>query len=258
MIVFCFFLLSSCNKAESYFNTGRYEKVLDTVEHKKILSKTDYLYYAKSLVKLGRKEEARESILLYLLMATETDERDFATDLFVDLNFSDTLNVLLLKPADGTKQQIALYKSYVALEDVNSALAVLDFLSESMSFPDFVSLIVRYTASDNYNLMIFNTWYENIYDSEFEDFSLLLSEFSENENLSEQVLKDLIELTEKVIKNEIPQKDEQIMSSLYYVLGNVLTGLHDNHNASVYYKEALRLNPENEKLIQLVGELSDD
>lgn len=255
LIILLLFLFCSCNKTESYYHTGRYEQVLKSLEDKTVLSKSDYLYKIKALIKLGKKNESKESVLLYLLMATDKDEREFATDLFVDLNFSDTLNVLLLRPDDGLKARITLYKSFVLTEDYESALQMLDYLSEDLSFSEFSTLIVNYPASAEYNLTIFNAWYDNITDFDYDVFSSLLLKFSSSEILNENSAKELVNLSERIIKNGL--NDNLILSRFYQISGNALVILHDSYNSMLYYKESLKYNPDNQELKKIIGE-SDD
>ena len=236
-------VLVSCNKVENYYRTGKYELAVQTADSLSKPKKYDYLYKAKALVELGRKEDAKESILLYLLMVEDTDERSFATDLFVDLNFSDVLNILILKPEDGVKQRIALYKSYTALGETDQAITILNLLTQDLTFADFTTLIVNFPCSSDYNATIFQAWQQNLNDTEVALFTELLVRFSKYEKSTENASQIVIKTAELAMSDERIKYNNVLLSRLYKASSFALENLHDTYNASIYFEEAKRLNP---------------
>ena len=245
-------LFTSCNRSQSYYRSGRYEKALEAVEKKESPGKGDYLIKAQSLVKLGRPDEARESILLYLIMTDEDDDREFATDLFVDLNFSDILNILLLKPEDGIKPQIALYKSYTALGETQSALEILELLTKTLNFRDFTTLIVNFPCSADYNALIFQAWQQNMNEDDISAFASLFLEFSNYSGLTEDASKSLISTGEAAINSKLFSQNPILLSRIHKAVGFALASLHDIYNANRYFSEALRLDPTDQELAEIM------
>ena len=241
-------LFVSCNKVENYYRTGKYELAVQTADSLSKPKKYDYLYKAKSLVELGRKGEAKESILLYLLMVEDTDDRSFATDLFVDLNFSDVLNILILRPEDGIKQRIALYKSFAALGETDQAIAILNLLTQDLTFADFTTLIVNFPCSSDYNATIFQAWQQNLNDSDISLFSELIVRFSKYDNITENASQIIIKTAELAMSDERFRFNNVLLSRLYKASSNALENLHDTYNASIYLEEAKRLNPSDPEL----------
>ncbi len=252
-ILLVFLLLCGvyCSKAESYFQTGKFEKTVQNVDSKATPTKEDYYYKIKSLAELGRPEEARESVLLYLLMANEKDDRSFATDLFVDLQFSDVLNILILKPEDGLKSRIALYKSYTALGETSKAIETANLLTENLNFRDFCTLIVNFPCSSDYNTNIFKAWQENLLDADILSFTELLQKFAVSDLITEESAKEVINICDAAMKDERFAREPLLMSKLFKISGLALERLHDRHNSSFYYREALILNPQDPELIEL-------
>lgn len=249
LLVFLSALMISCNKTENYYRAGKYGKAVETADSLTNPSKFDYLYKAKALVELNRKEEARDSILLYLLMVEPEDEREFATDLFVDLEFSDVLNVLILQPEDGIKQRIALYKSYTALGETDQAIQVVNLLTQDLTFRDFATLITNFPCSYDYNASIFQAWQQNLNDADISDFSNLLVRFSKDADITENAAKILIKTAELAMSDERFASNNLLLSRLYKASGLALEKIHDNYNASIYLTEASRLNPQDPELI---------
>lgn len=251
LLVFLLLFNVSCAKTEAYYQTGKFEKTVQNVDSKATPTKQDYYYKIKSLAELGRPQEARESVLLYLLMADENDDRSFVTDLFVDLQFSDVLNILILKPTDGLKSRIALYKSYTALGDTAQAVETANLLTENLNFRDFCTLIVNYPCSSEYNVKIFKAWLENLLDADMLSFTELLQRFVTSEIITEESAKDVINLCDTAMKDERFKNEPLLMSKLYKISGLALEKLHDRRNSSFYYREALILNPQDPELIEL-------
>lgn len=251
LLVFLLICTVSCAKAESYYQTGKFEKTVQNVDSKSTPTKQDYYYKIKSLAELGRPEEARESVLLYLLMAKENDDRSFVTDLFVDLQFSDVLNILILKPSDGLKSRIALYKSYTALGETAKALETANLLTENLNFRDFCTLIVNYPCSSDYNIKIFKAWRENLLDADILSFTDLLQKFATSDFISEESAKEVINICDSATKDERFANEPLLLSKLYKITGLTLEKLHDRRNSSFYYRQALILNPQDAELIEL-------
>lgn len=251
LLVFFAFCAVSCRKSESYFSTGKFEKTVQNVDSKATPSKQDYYYKIKSLTELGRPEEARESVLLYLLMAQENDEREFATDLFIDLGFSDVLNILILKPSDGLKAKITLYKSYTALGETSKAIEMANLLTENLTFRDFCTLLVNFPCSADYNIRIFRAWRENLLDADILVFTDLLQKFTVSDIINEDAAKDIINICEHAMKDSRFENEPLLMSKLYKISALALEELHDKYNSSVYFNEALKLNPQDPELIEL-------
>ena len=241
-------LFVSCNKVENYYRTGKYEQAVEAADSLTKPRKYDYLYKAKALVELGRKEEAKESILLYLMMVEETDDRSFATDLFVDLNFSDVLNILILRPEDGVKQRIALYKSYAALGETDQAISILNLLTQDLTFADFATLIVNFPCSSDYNATIFQAWQQNLNDTDIALFTELIVRFARQENVTENASQILIKTAELAMADERFKYNNVLLSRLYKASAYALENIHDTYNSSIYLEEAKRLNPADPEL----------
>lgn len=241
-------LLVSCNKVENYYRTGKYELAVETADALTNPKKYDYLYKAKSLVELGRKEDARECILLYLLMVEDTDDRSFATDLFVDLSFSDVLNILILRPEDGIKQRIVLYKSFAALGETEQAINILNLLTQDLTFADFATLITNYPCSSDYNATIFQAWQQNLNDSDLALFTDLIVRFAKLDDITENASQIIIKTAELAMSDERYKYNNMLLSRLYKASAFALENIHDTYNASKYYEEAKRLNPSDPEL----------
>ena len=249
LLVFLSLSFVSCNRTENYYRAGKYAKAIETADKITNPGKTDYLYKAKALVELNRQEEARESILLYLLMVEPEDEREFASDLFVDLGFSDVLNILILSPDDGVKQRIAIYKSYTALGDTEHAINTLNLLTKDLSFRDFATLITNFPCSYDYNATIFQAWQQNLNDSDISDFSNLLVQFSKEEDITENAAQILIKTAELAMSDDRFATNNLLLSRLYKASGFALEKIYDTYNANIYLTEASRLNPQDPELM---------
>ncbi len=191
-------------------------------------------------------------------MAQENDERDFATDLFIDLGFSDVLNILILKPSDGLKARITLYKSYTALGDTAKAIETANLLTENLNFRDFCTLLVNYPCSAEYNVKIFRAWRENLLDADILVFTDLLQKFIKSEIITEEAAKEIINICELTMKDSRFENEMLLKTKLYKIAGFALEKLHDKYNSSVYFHEALILNPQDTELADILKGNSND
>ncbi|MCR5761556.1 MAG: hypothetical protein K6F82_06150 [Sphaerochaetaceae bacterium] len=253
LLVFCLLALSSCNKAERAYSSGKYQEALEILEAKDNPDKEDYLLKAKTLNSMGRKEDARESILLYMILASSSDEREFASNLFIDLKFSDVLNVLLLRPSDGVKAQITIYKSYANMGDYERAKVILsDYLSESLNVSDFITLIVNYPVEPDYVMAFLKAWLPNLNQEQKALYLELLQTFSEYENLTEDSVLEGVDITDKMLLDSFYTSDNVKLSAIYKIRGRFLTRIFDVTDAQACYKKAYELNPEDPELKELI------
>lgn len=249
LLVFCLLLFTSCNKAERAYNSGRYQQALEILDSKQNPGKEDYLLKAKTLNSMGRQEEARESILLYMILADSSDEREFASNLFIDLRFSDVLNVLLLRPSDGIKAQITLYKSYASMEDYDRAKVILsDYLSTNLSVEEFITLIVNYPVEPDYVVAFLTAWLPNLNIEQKALYLELLQTFSEYENLTENSVLEGVDITDKMLLDGYYTSDNARHSAIYKIRARFLTRIFDVQDADLCYRKAYSLNPDDPQL----------
>lgn len=252
LLVFCLLLITSCNKAERAYNSGKYQQALDILDSKENPGKEDYLLKAKTLNSMGRKEEARESILLYMILADSSDEREFASNLFIDLKFSDVLNVLLLRPTDGIKAQITIYKSYANMGDYDRAKVILsDYLSENLTVAEFITLIVNYPVESDYIVAFLSAWLPNLNTEQKTLYLELLHTFSEYEDLSEESVIEGVDITDKMLMDSFYTSDNIRHSEIYKIRARFLTRIFDVQDAQICYEKAYELNPEDPQLKEL-------
>ncbi|MCR4676507.1 MAG: hypothetical protein K5634_04685 [Sphaerochaetaceae bacterium] len=252
LLVFSLSVLVSCNKAESAYNSGKYQQALELVEKIENPGKSDYLLKAKILNAMGRQEDARESILLYMILADDSDEREFAANMFIDLKFSDVLNALLLEPKDGVKAQITIYKAYANMGDYERAKSILaDYLSTALSVSDFITLVVNYPVEPDYVVAFLTAWQANLSDNDRDHYLELMNTFSTYENLTEESIIEAIEITDKMLADEFYSSDNIKLSKVYRIRARLLTGIYDIQDAAICLEEAYRLNPEDEELKEI-------
>lgn len=244
-LLFFSFLLVSCENAQSSYEKGDYHHVLELLNRKTSLTKDDYLLKIKAYVNLGQYEESKDSVMLYLLMANDSDaERSTVVDLFMDLDFSDVLNILILKDSDGLEAQIRRYISYVNLNDLESAKRILsDYLSSQLSINDFATLLVAYPLESEYVTSFFKAWYKTCTNEEKRLYYSLFFYYTKT-NISEDAARECLELT-SAFDNDNFFKDSQINSALLYKCkGYLYEKISDIDNALINFTKSYSLNPE--------------
>ncbi len=252
LLIFCLLLITSCNQAERAYNSGKYQQALEILENKQNLGKEDYLLKAKILNSMGMQEQARESVLLYMIMADSSDEREFASNLFIDLKFSDVLNVLLLKPSDGIKAQITIYKSYTEMGDYDRAKAILsDYLSTNLSVAEFITLIVNYPVEPDYVVAFLTAWLPNLNLEQKALYLELLNTFSLYANLTEDSVIEGVDITDRMLLDGYYTSENTMHSAIYKIRARFLARIFDIQDAEICYRKAYELNPEDPQLKEM-------
>lgn len=252
ILLFCFLLLVSCSNAKTYFEEGNYTKTLELLKEKKGLTKDDYLMKIHSYVNLGRTEEARESIMLYLLMTDDTDEREFAVNLYTEMDFPDILNILILKDSDGLKAQILKYISFANLKQYDEAKQLLsDYLASELSIDQFATLLVAHPIDINYTFSFFNAWFNTLAESEKASYFSFFFYFAKSD-ITEDVAKLCLDLCNKFDEDSYFRNSNVNKALLYKVKGNLCEKLFDTFNAKNYYLESYHLNPNDVEVIDKV------
>lgn len=201
---------------------------------------------------LGRIGESRESVLLYLLMSDETDDRSYAIDLFTDMEFSDILNILVLKESDGIKAQMLKYISYTNIGEYEKAKSlIIDFLASELTIEQFASLIVLHPFDNDYTYSFFDAWYKTISESEKSSFFSLFFYFTRQLN-SENVMKSCLSLLNSFDTDSFFINSDINKAILYKIKGLLCDKLHDTFNSRIYFIESYKLNPKDDEIINLV------
>lgn len=242
-------LICSCSNIQSQYDKGRYSSVIKTIERKKDPSADELLLKAKCHIAMGADSKALESLFLYLLQDEDhnASERAYAVSNFIRLNTSDSLSVMVLVPEDGTGACQVLFEAYSRLGDIAKAREVLAMLSEGLSDQERVVLMLTVPADHKAIIEAFSTWYAGISEDELDAFLVLLARFS-NVSLAEADAKDLLSLTDTLMRNSYYTGDDYRLSVMLKVKGNILEMLYDRVNARLYWSQALRLNPNDEEL----------
>lgn len=247
-LLFFILLLSSCSNSYSLYKKNNYEQAIALASMEKNPSVKDYFAKAMSYVALGRKEEAKESSLIYLLMSDDNQNRPFIADIFVDLKFSDYLNVLALRPTDGLKAQITLYKSYLNFKQPENAKNIVTYyLQNNLNIADLLTLLVNYPLDVDFIAERFVNWSNSLNNQDLSEFLELLLQFSKLSLINENCAKIMVQLTSKL--DSLTNND---LCNCYWIIGNALNTLKDPTNAKKYWKAAYNLNPQNTELQKLV------
>lgn len=236
--------LVSCNNVQDLYDKGSYQRALDKLDAKKNLSKDDYLIKVKSLYKLNRQSEAKESLMLYLLMASDNNiDRPFLIKLFLDIGYTDALNILLLKPEDGFKAQLALFTSYYNLKQYDKALDILSkHISEKLTISEYLALLIKYPINDQYTLNFFDAWLDILNIDEVYSYLQFFREFIESDK-SDEILKKAFDFTDKILESEYIKDDPECMALVYKYKGMICEKLFDYYNAKQFYSYSVKLYP---------------
>ncbi len=241
LLFFVSFTLISCNNAQALYDKGSYEEALSALNSKKVLSKSNHLLKIKTLVNLGRNEEARESSLLYLLMAESTDERTLPVKLFTELGYSDPLNILVLKPSDGVRAQTVLFKSYFNMGQYDNAFNLLnDYMASDLSISQYIRILIDYPCNIPFTFEIFDSWYELLNKEDIDEYLDLFSDFIAL-NLADDITSECLQLISSIENNDMFYSDNKILSKVYKIKGDICCKLHDYYNGNLYYQKSLKL-----------------
>lgn len=252
LLFFISITLISCNNAQAMFDKGSYEEALFALNSKRVLSKNNHLLKIKTLVNLGRSSEARESTLLYLLMADSGDERTLPVQLFTELGYSDALNILILKPSDGVKAQTVLFKSYFNMGQYENAFNLLnDYMSSGLSISQYLRILIDYPCNIPFTFEIFDSWYDLLTTEEIDEYLSLFSEFVKL-NISEETASECLQLISSMENNEMFNSNNKILSEVYKIKSDICYILHDYFNGNLYYQQFLKLRPGNSTFKQKI------
>lgn len=244
-------LFTSCSNAQQQYERGNYQAAVSRINRLSNPGAGDFLLKAKSYIALGQAYKAKESLLLYLLTGEESrseEDRRFAVSNFIELNSSDSLTLMLIEPKDGLEARKALYKAYSRTGDFENAKFIADMLSEDMEQSDLISLMLSYPEEPRIVLDFFVSWYENLEDSERDEYISLLSEFSSASDIPETTAKSFLSLTDVLMGNPYFTGSDMRLSIILKIKGNILEKLFDKVNARIYWTQAYRLNPADEEL----------
>ena len=245
LLVFC-----SCTNAEKSFEKGKYEEAIKQIDKSRNPDSDDLLLKAKSYIALNQQEKALGSLFLFLSLddGSEAENRVFAVEHFLAVNTSDRLTAMVLSPTDGIEAQKALYLSYSRNGNSEKAKEMLDLLSLSLGFYDYVSLMLSAPHDISYLLDIFTAWYGTINERDKDDYLSLLNRFSSETNIPENDAKRFLSLTDMLMADAFYTEDDIRLSCLLKIKGNILEMLFDRVNARIYWTQALKLNPNDAQL----------
>lgn len=241
-------LICSCSDANSYYQKGNPALALAQLERKRDLSSEDYLLKVKCLQELDRDEEALQSIVYYLLTTdNKGKDREYAVDLFLKLNKSYSLSVLLLKPTDGQIAKESLFIGYSKQGELNNASQLLEEIQPILNYEQLIRVLLIANWDAEYICTLFGNWLvsETSYDKD--EYLSLLCQFSNN-SMSESVAKNTLALTDAIMNDEYYNDNKSRLSLLLKTKGNILDKLYDKVNARLYWNQALKLNPEDLEL----------
>ncbi len=243
-------LVTACSNAQSYYDKGKYAEAIRLIDKKGNPSSEDLILKAKSYIALSQDDKAIESLFLFLSLddGSNPDYRAYAVEQFLRLNSSDRLAMLVLMPSDGVEAQKQLYLSYSRNANLDKADEMLQLLSESLGFYDYVSLMMDAPHDISYMLDIFSAWYGSINESDKPRFLELLSRFSSEVSIPENEAKRFLSLTDLLMDDSYFTEDDIRLSCLLKIKGNILDMLFDRVNARIYWTQALRLNPNDSQL----------
>ena len=251
-------LLSACTPdAVKLYEHGKYELVIKVTEEKTNLNASQWLARARSFVALERKEEAQNSILMYLLTTTEqnnSQDRRFAVELFLEGDFTNELTILCLVPDDGIAAQIELYKAYSKINDYRNARQLLDkYLASELTYNQMSTLLINYPVECTYITGIFENWYSNLTNKDKESFINQLYKYSIQEYMTEQSARSVIYLSQCLEDDNFYSKNNLLLSLVYKTRASALEKVHDMANSSAYYRKAYSLNPDDPDIQNKLG-----
>lgn len=198
--LFLILLLVSCSNYGSLYNKN-YEKGVDILDSKKNIDKKDLLLKIKSLYAQNKIDEIRDTVVLYLFMASEYDERELPVDIFINMNFSDNLNVLILKETDSFQAQQVLFKSLYNLGQYDRAKNVLfNCLAGRLSVEQFTRILIRYPMDKDFIVDYFISWFKLISKREIDLFSELFNNFLSSVSLTNEQYDRCRAITEELKK----------------------------------------------------------
>jgi len=242
-------LLVSCSDAQKSYDKGDYRAVITKIDKKKNPTAWDYLLKARSYIHLGEESRASESVFMYLMLDTEpSDDRAFAVSWFLKLNTSDKLSVMALNSSDGTEAMKVLYAAYCREGEPDKASEILETLSKTLPFTDYLSLMLETPVDIPRIIDTFAAWYGTVTDGEKGTYITLLERFSSTAPIQEADAKRLLSLTDILMNDNYYLNNEIQLSVLLKTKGNILDLLYDKVNARIYWTQALKLNPDDTEL----------
>lgn len=252
LVFLTFFLLifASCSSPEQNFKQGNYQQVINQISDLKDPTEDDYLLKARSYIAMGQDGKALESLFIYLSITDGRNQegRAFAVENFIALNKSDRLTILVLLPTDGLQAQKALYAAHSRLGNKDTASDILNQLSLSLGFVEYVTLMIDAPNDIGYMVDIFTAWYSAISETDKDSYLSLLQRFTTEVSIPENQAKRLFSLTDLLMTDSYYIDNALNLSCLLKIKGNILDMLYDRVNARIYWTQALRLNPNDQEL----------
>ena len=245
------FLVFSCSNAQKAYDNGNYSLAVSRLSKIKNPSASDLILKARSYLALGESKKALESLFLYLMSdpsSQNPEDRSYAVTYFLSINTSDSLTVMAVLPEDGPDAMMALYRSYARLGDTENAKAMLSGLSDYLDFKSYISLMMSAPVESDFMLEGFVSWYSTIDEQELDSFLSLLNRFSSSVEMGEDTAKKCLALTDVLMGDSYFTENDINLSVLLKIKGNVLEKLFDKVNARLYWRQALKLNPDDEEL----------
>lgn len=250
-ILLSLFLLAtvvSCTNPAQFYSSQQYQNASDSFDQLKNPTVEDYYIKLKSLLALGKNEEARESILLYMLLSDDQQKREEVSRYFISENYSNELNVTILRPTDSLESQITLYKSYIELKDYANARSIVnDYLVSELSLEELTTLIINYPLDSDFIITMLSIWQTTLTDSDKDTYLLLLKRFSKLESISESSAKVCVDITTRLEGDEYYCNDNQSLITIYTIKADILQQLHDVYNSNLYRRLAQQLEELNEE-----------
>ena len=243
-------LLISCSNPQQNYDKGRYEETIKQIDRKKNPTSDELLLKAKSYIAINQDEKALESLFLYLSLNEDptSEDRSFAVEHFIALNKSSRLSAMVLLPSDGTEAQKALYVAYSRLGEKEKASEILNLLSRTLDFNEYVSLMLTAPHDIGYIIDIFTAWYGSITEGDKDSYLNLLTRFSTEINIPENEAKRFLSLTDLLMSDPYYTENDVRLSCLLKIKGNILDMLYDRVNARIYWTQAYKLNPDDLQL----------
>ncbi|MCF0261885.1 MAG: hypothetical protein HUK23_03115, partial [Sphaerochaetaceae bacterium] len=208
-----------------------------------------YIIKAKSLIALGKENQALESLTTYLLLEEQPnpEDRAFAVSYFLKLNTSDKLTLMILKNTDGVDALIALYKSNINESKYSNAEEIISLLSTTLDIKEYINLVINYPISSDNILPVFVSWYGSLKVEDRDLFLYYLNEYSKL-SMTEVIAKQSLTLSDQLLDNSYYSSNDKLLSTVLKIKGNILEELYDKVNARIYWNQALKLNPEDNEL----------
>lgn len=247
ILLFLFFL-PSCTNPKDFYSSAQYQYASDAVDQLRNPTVDDYYIKLKSLLELGKKDEAKESLAIFMLLSEDPVKREEVSHFFIEAGFSDELNVSLLRPDDSLESLITIYKSYINLKDFyNAKLMLNDHIKSKLSDSEFNTLIINYPVDSDYIITMLSIWQTTLTQDDKDTYLLLLSRFSKLEDLTESSCKVCVDITTRLENDEYYNTKPDKMTVLYTLKADILSELHDNYNSNIYRKLAQQMELLNER-----------